>query len=131
MNSVTLNAEITLNKNVETTWDYYTKPEHITKWNTAHESWHCPSASNDLKVGAKDGSMGFDFEGIYDEIIQFQLIKYTMKDGRKVTTTFTGNSNQTTTLKNVYDLDNKYPIEHQKQGNQCILNNFKNFIESL
>ncbi|KAN0040405.1 hypothetical protein ACTA71_012298 [Dictyostelium dimigraforme] len=139
MTSQTLDAEIVLNKSVECTWNFYTKPEHITKWNTASETWHCPSASNDLRVGgqfisrleAKDGSMGFDFEGVYDEISQFQLIKYTMTDGRNVTTTFTQNSDQTTTLRNVYDPDTKYPLEFQKQGNQCILNSFKKYVESF
>ncbi|MFN7014192.1 MAG: activator of HSP90 ATPase, partial [Bacteroidia bacterium] len=29
-------------------WDYYTLPEHITKWNFATDTWNCPSASNDL-----------------------------------------------------------------------------------
>lgn len=54
---------------IDKVWDYYTKPELITKWNFADPSWHCPTASNDLKVGgkyiarmeAKDGSSGFDF----------------------------------------------------------------------
>ena len=61
-------------------WDCYTLPQHITKWNFADPSWHCPSASNDMQVGgtynarmeAKDGSFGFDFKAIYSDI---QLLK--------------------------------------------------------
>lgn len=47
---------------------------------------------NDLRVGgsltsrmeAKDGSMGFDFGGIYTEVVGNQKIAYTLGDGRKV-----------------------------------------------
>ena len=56
---------------VSRAWEVYTDPDHITQWNFADPSWHCPSASNDLRVGgrllsrmeAKDGSFGFDFGG--------------------------------------------------------------------
>ena len=58
-------------------WDFYTKPEHIVKWNFASDDWQCPRATNDMRVGgkysarmeAKDGSFGFDFEAVYDEIV--------------------------------------------------------------
>ena len=48
----------------------------MTKWNFASEDWHSPFAENDLSEGgkfisrmeAKDGSFGFDFGGVYDEI---------------------------------------------------------------
>jgi hypothetical protein len=33
---------------------------------------------------AKDKSFAFDFEGVYDEVIPHELIKYHMEDGRKV-----------------------------------------------
>ena len=68
MDKITIEATISANK--QKVWDYYTNPEHITKWNFASNDWCCPLASNDLKVGgrylarmeAKDGSFGFDFE---------------------------------------------------------------------
>ena len=70
--TATINAEV--KKKV---WDYYTNPTHIVNWNFADPSWHCPTATNDMKVGgvykarmeAKDGSFGFDFEAVYNEII--------------------------------------------------------------
>lgn len=40
---------------------------------------------------AKDGSFGFDFEAIYDTVIDKQELTYTMTDGRKATTIFVGN----------------------------------------
>lgn len=53
-------------------------------------------ASNDLRKGgkyaermeAKDGSFGFDFEAVYDEVLLKEKLAYTMPDGRKVTTLF-------------------------------------------
>ena len=68
-----ISVEATINADIKKTWNYYTLPEHITKWNFADPSWHCPSASNDMKIGgkylarmeAKDGSFGFDFEAYY------------------------------------------------------------------
>lgn len=45
--------EITIQTNIpadiQTVWKLYTSPEHIIHWNFADPSWHCPSASVDLK----------------------------------------------------------------------------------
>jgi uncharacterized protein YndB with AHSA1/START domain len=76
---------------VEKVWRYWTEPDHITKWNQASEDWHAPRAENDLRVGgkfltrmeAKDGSMGFDFGGVYDVVNRHEAIGYTMEDGRR------------------------------------------------
>ena len=62
MEKITINTTVSADK--QKVWDYYTKPEHISKWNYADPSWHCPTATNDLKVDgryfarmeAKDGS---------------------------------------------------------------------------
>jgi uncharacterized protein YndB with AHSA1/START domain len=74
MDKIKVQAVILADK--QKVWNYYTQPEHITKWNFADPSWHCPEAENDLRVGgkyrarmeAKDGSFGFDFEAVYSEI---------------------------------------------------------------
>ena len=71
-----ITVENTINAPVEKVWAYWSAPEHITKWNNASEDWHSPRAENDLRTGgkfstrmeAKDGSMGFDFGGTYDEV---------------------------------------------------------------
>lgn len=118
-------------------WSYWVQPEHITKWNFASDDWHCPTAANDLKVGgkysarmeAKDGSFGFDFEAIYDEVIDQQKITYTMPDGRKATTHFE-NLGGKTKLTTVFDAENQNPIEMQRDGWQAILNNFKKYVEA-
>ncbi|MCU0429045.1 MAG: SRPBCC family protein [Cytophagaceae bacterium] len=117
-------------------WDYYTKPEHITKWNFAVDSWHCPSASNDMRVGgtysarmeAKDGSFGFDFEAVYDEIIPGEKFSYTMSDSRKLEAAFIAQGPQTEVVI-IFEAESENPVEMQQQGWQQILDNFKSYTE--
>ena len=117
-------------------WDYYTQPEHITKWNFADPSWHCPSASNDLKIGgryiarmeAKDGSFGFDFEAVYSEISMENNFTYGL-DKRNVIVEFK-ELNKQTEITVSFDPENENPIELQRNGWQAILNNFKNYTET-
>lgn len=135
-----MNAQITvvatINADTKKVWDYYTNPEHITKWNFADPSWHCPNATNDLKVGgrylarmeAKDGSFGFDFEAIYDEIKMGQGFTYSMGD-RTVIVALKPLENQTE-ISVVFDPENENSIELQKGGWQAILNNFKAYTET-
>jgi uncharacterized protein YndB with AHSA1/START domain len=116
-------------------WDYYTQPDHITKWNFADPSWHCPSASNDLKIGgrfiarmeAKDGSFGFDFEAVYSEISMENNFTYVL-DKRNVIVEFK-ELNKQTEITISFDPENENPIELQRNGWQAILNNFKNYTE--
>jgi uncharacterized protein YndB with AHSA1/START domain len=46
-----ITVQTTVAVDLEKAWDAYTQPEHITQWNFADPSWHCPQASNDLRVG--------------------------------------------------------------------------------
>ncbi|THF50435.1 activator of HSP90 ATPase [Flavobacterium supellecticarium] len=132
---ITINATILADKNK--VWNYYTQPEHITQWNFADPSWHCPKASNDMQIGgtysarmeAKDGSFGFEFEATYDEISDGEHFSYTMPDGRQVTVTFHEND-IATDLVIAFDPENQNPIEMQQNGWQAILNNFKKYAES-
>jgi len=137
MNTTKIKIEATISADVRKVWDCFTKPEHITKWNFASDDWHCPSAENDLRVGgklksrmeAKDGSAGFDFEAIYDEVIEHKKISYTMTDGRQVITEF-DNLNGKTKVTTTFDAENENPVEMQRSGWQAILDNFKKYVES-
>ena len=123
---------------IEKVWDSYTNPNHITNWNFADESWHCPSAENDLRVGgryfarmeAKDGSFGFDFEAIYSELVLGKSFTYDMSDGRKASVNFSENAGKTDVLV-TFDAEKENPIEMQKQGWQMILDNFKSYTEKI
>jgi uncharacterized protein YndB with AHSA1/START domain len=137
LSKISINIESLISSDVKKVWDYWTTPKHITKWNFASDDWHCPKAENDLRAGgklknrmeAKDGSFGFDFEAIYDEVIDQKKIVYTMADGRKATTTFEnqGNKIKVTTT---FDAENENPVEMQRTGWQAILDNFKKYVES-
>jgi uncharacterized protein YndB with AHSA1/START domain len=80
------------------------------------------------RMEAKDGSFGFDFEAIYDEIIDGEMYTYTMPDGRQVTV-FKKNGDKTEV--NVsFDPETENPVEFQKNGWQAILDNFKKYAET-
>jgi uncharacterized protein YndB with AHSA1/START domain len=65
-------------------WDAWISPDQITKWNFASDDWCCPRAEIDLKVGgrfkyrmeAKDGTMGFDFEGVFVKFVPQQSLHF-------------------------------------------------------
>jgi uncharacterized protein YndB with AHSA1/START domain len=132
---VTVGAQIAAD--IKKVWDYYTLPEHITKWNFASDTWHCPAASNDLRIGgryvarmeAKDGSFGFDFEAVYDDIIQHSKIAYTMADGRQAIVVFNPVGHQTV-ITITFDAEGQNPVELQRDGWQAIVNNFKKYTEA-
>jgi uncharacterized protein YndB with AHSA1/START domain len=132
-----ITVEATVNAGIEKVWKLWNNPEDIMKWNTPDPSWHSPSSENDLTVGgkfknrmeAKDGSFGFDFEGIYDTVILNQEITYTMGDGRQATTIFTEQEGKTH-LATTFDPETENEPEFQKQGWQAILDNFVKYVES-
>lgn len=132
-----ITVEAVISAETKKVWDYWTQPEHITKWNFASEDWHCPKAANDLRVGgkysarmeAKDGSFGFDFEAVYDEVTDQEKITYTMEDGRQATTDFE-NLDSTTKVTTTFDAESENELAMQRAGWQAILDNFKKYTES-
>ena len=131
-----ITVETTVQAPVEKVWKYWSETTHITNWNSASDDWHTPYAENDLRVGgkflskmeAKDGSFGFDFGGIYDDVILHEVIAYTLGDGRKVKITFQGQETETEVIV-TFDAETENPIEFQQQGWQSILDNFKKYAE--
>ena len=127
----------TVNAPVEKVWEYWTKPDHITKWNHASDDWHSPWAKADFSEGgsfsarmeAKDGSVGFDFGGVYDVIKPNEYIEYTIGDGRKVKVNFSKHGN-TTDVEETFEAENTNPIEMQRGGWQAILDSFKKYTEN-
>ncbi|MEP7106373.1 MAG: SRPBCC family protein [Ferruginibacter sp.] len=132
-----ITVENTINSPVEKVWEYWTKPEHITRWNNASEDWHTPHAENDLRVGgnflsrmeSRDGTMGFDFGGVYDVITNNEYIEYTIGDGRKVKITFSPHGNGTKVVES-FEAEATNSIEMQQGGWQAILDNFKKYTEA-
>ena len=79
---------------------------------------------------AKDGSFGFDFAGVYDEIKRNELIAYTLDDERKVKVTFTKNNDVETKVVETFEAESTNSLEMQRGGWQAILDNFKKYVEA-
>ncbi len=134
---IAITIEAMIDAPVAKAWEYWSKPEHIMQWCNASPDWHAPHAENDLQVGgkfvtrmeAKDGSFGFDFAGVYDEVKTNELITYTLGDERKVSIHFSSDGN-TTKIVETFEAEEENPVEMQRGGWQAILDNFKNHVET-
>ncbi|HLN52837.1 MAG TPA: SRPBCC family protein [Lentimicrobium sp.] len=132
-----ITVESVINASPEKVWNLWNDPKHIVKWNSASQDWHTPRAENDLRKGgkfvarmeAKDGSSGFDFSGIYNNVEYLKNIAYTMEDGRKVNVDFISDGNYTT-VKETFDPEEENPHDLQRSGWQAIMDNFKKYVES-
>lgn len=121
---------------IDKAWKYWTTPEHIKQWDNASPEWHTPVAENDLRkkgkflyrMEAKDGSAGFDFEGIYDEVVPHRSIAYTLADGRKVTVDFLREGNYVT-IHESFKAEDLNSVEMQREGWQAILDQFRYYVE--
>jgi len=131
-----ITVQNTINASIEKVWQFWTLPEHITKWSFASPEWHTPYAENDVREGgkfkstmaAKDGSMSFDFGGEYTLVEKNKAIAYVLEDGRKVEISFKETSNGVEVIQN-FDPETQNPEEMQRGGWQAILDNFKSYVE--
>lgn len=131
-----ITVECTVMAPIQKVWECWTEPEHIVNWSAASDDWHAPRAENDLKVGgkfttvmaAKDGSMSFDFGGVYTEVKEFEKIAYTLGDGRKVSVSFADLGDGVKVTES-FEMEHSHSYEMQKSGWQAILDNFKKYTE--
>lgn len=122
---------------IEKVWACWSEPKHITKWCQASDDWHAPYADNDLRTGgkfrttmaAKDGSVSFDFDGVYSNVKKHEVIEYEIADGRKVKITFSAQGKETKVTE-TFEAEGTNPIELQRGGWQAILDNFKKYTEA-
>ncbi|MFO0357928.1 MAG: SRPBCC family protein [Sphingobacteriaceae bacterium] len=129
--------ESLINSSLEDVWNKFTQPQHIINWYFASPDWHSPTAENDLKVGgkfktrmeAKDGSMGFDFEGVYTLVQPLDRFEYKLADDRKVIVEFKEEGDSVKIIES-FDPENENPHDMQQAGWQMILNNFKTYAET-
>jgi uncharacterized protein YndB with AHSA1/START domain len=134
MKNKIITVETTIKAPIEKVWRFWTEPKHIIHWCNASDDWQAPYAENDLKVNgkfkttmaAKDGSAKFDFEGSYTKIINYEVIEYSIADGRKVKILFSDLDSETKVVES-FEAENVNPEEMQKNGWQAILNNFKKY----
>jgi uncharacterized protein YndB with AHSA1/START domain len=138
MSTETIHIRANVSARPDKTWKYYTDPAHIVHWNFATEDWMCPSAENDLRPGgkysarmeAKDGSFGFDFEAVYDEVVPGETLSYTITDGRTASVRFIENDH-ITEVHIFFEAETENDVDLQRQGWQAILDNFKKYAEKL
>ncbi len=132
-----ITVECTIKSSLDKVWKYWTTPEQIMLWNHASDDWHCPKATNNLKIGerfnytmaAKDGSFSFDFEGTYTEVIENKSIKYVLDDEREVSIDFIS-IGDTVEVVETFEAETQNPVELQQFGWQAILTNFKKLVEN-
>lgn len=115
-------------------WRAYTTPADIMRWNAASDDWHTTQAAVDLRPGgrfssrmeAKDGSFGFDFEGVYTAVIPHERIEYDFGDRHAVVEFTDGGDGVTLTVR--FDPETEHPLEMQRAGWQSILDNFARHV---
>lgn len=142
MENTSKSAIVTISTDVQAplskVWQCWTEPEHIMQWNNASSDWHTPRAENDLRVGgkflsrmeARDGSMGFDFNGTYTAVDEHKMIAYALEDGRKVEIKFEPIGMETRVTES-FEAEHTHSREMQQAGWQAILDNFKSYVEAL
>jgi uncharacterized protein YndB with AHSA1/START domain len=80
------------------------------------------------RMEAKDGSAGFNFVGVYDNVILHRKIEYTIVDGRNVKVIFSESGN-ITEVTETFEAEKNNPVDMQRDGWQSILDNFKKYVE--
>jgi uncharacterized protein YndB with AHSA1/START domain len=118
-------------------WDAWNNPEDIKQWNAASDDWHTPSSRVDLREGgtfssrmeARDGSVGFDFEGTYTRVVPHARIDYRMGDDREVQITFSEQAGGVRVTE-TFDAEDRNSAELQRSGWQAILDNFARHVEA-
>lgn len=131
-----ITVETTVRAPIDAVWRAWTTPEDIVAWNAASDDWHTTKATVDLRPGgrfssrmeAKDGSMGFDFEGTYTRIEKPNLIVAQFGD-RSLEVSFAEVAGGTR-VREVFDAEATHPEEMQRQGWQAILDRFARNVEA-
>ena len=117
-------------------WRAWSTPADIMQWNAASDDWHTTASTVDLRVGgrfssrmeARDGSMGFDFEGHYTDVEPHRLITFRIGD-RDVRVEFE-DTPAGVVIRESFDPESIHPVEQQQAGWQAILDRFTRHVES-
>ncbi len=131
-----IEIEVLIKNSLDKVWEYWTGQPFISQWYSASDDWWTPWVNQNFQVDqgfvyrmeARDGSMGFDFSGVFTEIVDHEKIVYVLEDGRKVLTTFEERDGRIL-LKQAFDAEDQNSAQMQKDGWQAILNHFKSFCE--
>lgn len=132
---ITVSTEV--NVSLEKAWEIWIDPIHVLHWYHASDDWFTTYAENDLRVGgkflnrmaARDGSMEFDFWGIYTWVQVSEKLAIMLGDDRRMEVRF-AHENGKTTVTEIFETEQTNPVEMQRLGWQAILNNFKKYVEA-
>ena len=132
-----ISVQVKVDSTIDNIWRMWSEENHIKNWYFASDDWYVPSVDQDFAVGghftirmeSKDKSMGFDFAGTYLDIKEYESIVYTLEDDREVLTTFT-KEDMCIVVTQVFDVEDTFSSEMQREGWQSILNNFKKYVEN-
>jgi len=131
-----IKVEATVRAPLPLVWDAYSNPDDIVQWNAASDDWHTVRSSVDLRPGgafcsrmeATDGSFGFDFEGVYTQVLPHHLIEYEFGD-RLARVEFVQESGGVT-VSVEFDAEDEHSVDQQRQGWQAILDRFRGHVEA-
>ena len=132
-----ITVERLVNAPLDRVWEAWNTPADIERWNTAQDDWHTTRSAVDLREGgefssrmeAKDGSVGFDFEGTYTRVVPGRSLAYRMSDGREVEVEFVEGPGGVT-VRETFDAETENAPELQRQGWQAILDSFGRHVEA-
>lgn len=132
-----ITVETVVKIDLDAAWRAWNNPEDIKQWNSASDDWHTTKSAVDLREGgrfslrmeAKDGSEGFDFEGTYTRVVAQKLIEYRLGDGRNVKVQFSATADGVL-VRETFEAESENTPEVQRQGWQAILNKFARHVEA-
>jgi len=131
-----ITVERLIKADIAAIWKAWNNPDDIVQWNAASDDWHTTKSKVDLREGgkfsarmeARDGSVGFDFEGIFTRVIPQKSLAYRMEDGREVLVEF-NSQRDGVFVKETFDAETENEPEMQRQGWQAILDSFAKHVE--
>jgi uncharacterized protein YndB with AHSA1/START domain len=131
-----ITVKVFINAPIETVWQCWTGPRHILQWNQPSAEWRTSRVENDLRPGggflfvmeAKDGNAGFDFKGVYDEVVIHQRVSYTLADGRKTVNLF-NKTGTGTTITETFEPEQGQSRQDQQAFCTGVLETFRNYAE--
>ena len=118
-----ITVETAVNAGLNSVWDAFNNPADIMQWNAAQDDWHTTQAAVDLREGgtfksrmeAKDGSAGFDFEGVYTRVEPQKAIEFRMSDGREVQVEFFEHDGEVL-VKQTFDAETEIAPEYSSRA---------------
>lgn len=137
MEKTKITVEVLVDAPIAKAWDWWTTPDHVTKWNAASDDWHTPRAVNDLKVGgsfsyrmeARNKSAGFDYGGTYSIVVPREHLHFVLGDGRHVDIRFLPEGTRVRIVEE-FETETTNTPERQRTGWQAILDSFKRYVEA-